>query len=51
MLTILDREGMLELANGFYGPTEAEYERLFPQALKRSPSQRPPAAPAGLQFN
>jgi hypothetical protein len=28
-VTILDREGLEEAANGFYGPAEAEYERLM----------------------
>ena len=28
-LTIKDREGLEECANGLYGPPEAEYERLF----------------------
>jgi len=28
-VTIMDREGLEECANGLYGPPEAEYERLF----------------------
>jgi CRP-like cAMP-binding protein len=30
-ITIKDRDGLEESANGFYGAPEAEYERLFPQ--------------------
>ncbi len=29
-ITILDRDGIEEIADGLYGPAEAEYERLFP---------------------
>ena len=29
VLTILDRAGLIECANGFYGVPEAEFERLF----------------------
>jgi CRP-like cAMP-binding protein len=29
-ITLLDRDGLLEVANGFYGAAEAEFERLFP---------------------
>jgi hypothetical protein len=28
-VTILDRDGLIEAANGFYGAPEAEAERLF----------------------
>jgi len=28
-VTIMDREGLEECANGLYGPPEVEYERLF----------------------
>jgi len=31
-VTIKDRDGLEESANGFYGAPEAEYERLFPAA-------------------
>jgi CRP-like cAMP-binding protein len=31
-VTIEDRDGLEEAANGFYGAPEAEYERLFPSA-------------------
>jgi len=33
-VTILDREGLEERANGLYGTPEAEYERLFGSAEK-----------------
>jgi CRP-like cAMP-binding protein len=33
-VTIEDRDGLEEAANGFYGPPEAEYERLFPSAAQ-----------------
>lgn len=29
-VTIIDRDGLQEVANGLYGPPEAEYERHFP---------------------
>jgi hypothetical protein len=29
-VTIEDRDGLEEAANGLYGAPEAEYERLFP---------------------
>ena len=35
-VTIEDRDGIEEAANGFYGAPEAEYERLFP--IKSSPA-------------
>lgn len=28
-VTVKDRDGLEESANGFYGPPEAEFERLF----------------------
>jgi hypothetical protein len=31
-VTILDRDGMIESANGLYGGPEAEFERLFSRA-------------------
>lgn len=31
-ITILDRDGLIEVANGYYGRAEAEFERLFPNA-------------------
>ena len=34
-VTIKDRDGLEECANGLYGPPEAEYERLFSCAEKR----------------
>jgi CRP-like cAMP-binding protein len=33
-VTIEDRDGLEEAANGFYGAPEAEYERLFPSATQ-----------------
>lgn len=33
-VTILDRDGLEETADGLYGPAEAEYERLFATRLK-----------------
>jgi CRP-like cAMP-binding protein len=33
IVTILDRDGLRESANGLYGVPEAEYERLFARAL------------------
>ena len=32
-VTILDRDGLLESANGLYGPPEAEFERVFARAV------------------
>jgi hypothetical protein len=29
---VVDRDGLIERANGFYGTPEAEYERLFDKA-------------------
>jgi len=34
-VTIMDRDGLEECANGFYGTPEAEYERLFGCAKER----------------
>lgn len=34
-VTILDRDGLEETADGLYGPAEAEYERLFATRLMR----------------
>jgi hypothetical protein len=31
-ITILDRDGLVESANGLYGGPEAEHERLFTRA-------------------
>jgi CRP-like cAMP-binding protein len=35
-ITVQDREGLEEAANGSYGQPEAEYRRLFPQEAERS---------------
>jgi hypothetical protein len=32
-VTIKDRDGLEESANGLYGAPEAEYERLFPLSV------------------
>jgi CRP-like cAMP-binding protein len=34
-VTLFDRDGLEEIANGLYGPAEAEYERLFPPGERR----------------
>jgi CRP-like cAMP-binding protein len=31
-VTIIDRDGLEEMSDGFYGPPEAEYERVFPSS-------------------
>jgi CRP-like cAMP-binding protein len=33
VVTILDRDGLVEYANGLYGPPEVEYERVFTRAI------------------
>jgi hypothetical protein len=33
MVCILERDGLIEAANGFYGAPEAEYERVFNRAI------------------
>ncbi len=33
MIRILERDGLIEIANGFYGAPEAEYERVFNRAI------------------
>jgi CRP-like cAMP-binding protein len=33
MIRILDRDGLIEIADGFYGALEAEYERVFNRAI------------------
>jgi hypothetical protein len=32
-VTILDRDGLMESANGLYGAPEAEFERLFARPM------------------
>ncbi len=35
VLLVLDRDGLVRTANGFYGDAEREFERLFPQPTRR----------------
>jgi hypothetical protein len=43
-ITVMDRGGLEESANGLYGPPESEYERLFAQgARSKSFNQVAPA--------
>jgi hypothetical protein len=39
IVTILDRDGLRESANGLYGVPEAEYERLFTRATNLADNQ------------
>ena len=38
---VLDREGLQQTANGFYGIPEAEYDRSIGFAIGRAPPGRP----------
>lgn len=35
-IRVLDREGLEQLASGYYGPAEAEYERVFGVTLRKT---------------
>jgi DNA-binding transcriptional regulator YhcF (GntR family) len=40
-IRIVDRDGLQEAANGFYGVPEAEYDRAIGNRTRRTPSVRP----------